>query len=155
MSSILNTWCKWPTHWKRPWCWEGLKAGGEGDDRGQDSWIAPPTQWVWVWTSSGKWWRTGKPAVLQSMGLPRVGHDWATEQRQQPTEKQGQTEMYHFIYSPLLSSNILSFLVTLWQGILNPLFPSSWHLVYLSFFIQGVLNILNKTCILLQGSLHS
>ena len=46
-------------HWKRPWCWEGLKAGGEGDDRGQDGWMASPTRWAWVWASSRSWWSTG------------------------------------------------------------------------------------------------
>ena len=66
---------------KRLWCWEGLKTGGEEDDRGQDGWMASLTQWTWVWASSGRWWRTGKPGVLQSMGLQRVGHNWATEQQ--------------------------------------------------------------------------
>ena len=42
------------THWKRPWCWETLKAG-EGDNRGWNGWMASPTQWTWVWTSSGSW----------------------------------------------------------------------------------------------------
>ena len=65
--------------WKRPWCWERLKAGGEGDDRGWDGWMASPTRWTWVWVSSGSWWWTGKPGVLQCMGLQRVGHDWMTE----------------------------------------------------------------------------
>ena len=55
------------THWKRPWCWERLKAGREGDDRGWDGWIASPTQWTWVWAISGSWWWTGKPGMLQSM----------------------------------------------------------------------------------------
>ena len=64
---------------KRPWCWEGLKAGGEGDDRGWDGWMASPTQWTWVWVNSGSWWWTGRPGMLQSMGLQRVGHNWATE----------------------------------------------------------------------------
>ena len=61
----------WPPdvkNWKRPWCWERLKAGGEGDDRGWDGWKASLTRWTWVWVSSGSWWRTGKPGVLQSMG---------------------------------------------------------------------------------------
>ena len=78
-SNILATWCKELTHWKRPWCWERLKVGGEGDDRGWDGWMASPTQWTWVWISSGSWWWTGRPGVLQSMGLQRVGHDWVTE----------------------------------------------------------------------------
>ena len=59
----------------RPWCWERLKAGGEGDDRGRDSWMASPTQWTWVWVSPRSWWWTGKPGTLQSKGLQRVRHD--------------------------------------------------------------------------------
>ena len=78
-SNTLATWCKELTHWKRPWCWERFKAGGEGDDRGWDGWMESPTQWTWVWASSRSWWWTGKPGVLQSMGSQRVGHDWATE----------------------------------------------------------------------------
>ena len=64
---------------KRPWCWEWLKAGEEGDDRGWDGWMASLTQWTWVWVSSRSWWWIGKPGVPQSMGLQRGGHDWATE----------------------------------------------------------------------------
>ena len=75
----LATWCEEVTHLKRPWCWERLKAGGEGDDRGWDGWIASLTQWTWVWVDSGSWWWTGRPGVLQSMGSQRVRHDWATE----------------------------------------------------------------------------
>ena len=63
------------THWKKPWCWEGLGAG-EGDDRGWDGWMASPTQWTWVWVNSRSWWWTGRPGVLQFMGSQRVGHDW-------------------------------------------------------------------------------
>ena len=54
-SNTLATWCEEPTHWKRPWCWERLKAGGEGDNRGWDGWMASLTQWTWVWVSSGGW----------------------------------------------------------------------------------------------------
>ena len=78
-SNTLATWCGELTHWKRPWCWEGLGAGGEGDDRGWDDWMASPTRWAWVWVNSGSWWWTGRPGVLQFMGSQRVGHDWATE----------------------------------------------------------------------------
>ena len=76
---MLATWCEELTHWKRPWCWERLRAGGEGDDRGWDSWMASLTQWTWVWVNSGNWWWTRRPGVLQSMGLQRVAHDWVTE----------------------------------------------------------------------------
>ena len=58
------------THWKRPWHWERLKAGGEGNDRGWDGWMASLTWWTWVWVSSGSWWWTGKPGMPQ-----KVGHD--------------------------------------------------------------------------------
>ena len=64
-------------HWKRPWCWEGLEAGGEGDDRGWDGWMASPTRWTWVWVNSEA--GDGQGGVLQFMGSQRVGHDWATE----------------------------------------------------------------------------
>ena len=78
-SNTLATWNKELTHWKRPWCWERLRAGGEGDNRGWDGWMASLTQWTWVWVNSGSWWWTGRPGVLQSMGSQRVGHDWITE----------------------------------------------------------------------------
>ena len=78
-SSTLATSCEELTHWKGPWCWEGLGTGGEGDDRGWDGWMASPTQWVQVWVDSGSWWWTGGPGVLRFMGLQRVGQDWATE----------------------------------------------------------------------------
>ena len=75
----LATWCKEMTHWKSPWCWERLRAGGEGDDRGWDGWMASSTQWTWVWVNSWSWWWTGRSGVLRFMGLQRVGHNWATE----------------------------------------------------------------------------
>ena len=72
----------WVTHLKRPWCWERLKVGGEGDNRGWGGWMASLTQWIWVWANSGKLWRTGKPGMLQFMGSQRVRHDLVTEQQQ-------------------------------------------------------------------------
>ena len=71
-SNTLVTWWKEPTYWKRPWFWERLKAKGEGSGKGWDSWVASLTQWTSAGASSGRWWRTGKPGVLQSMGLQRV-----------------------------------------------------------------------------------
>ena len=75
----------WPPHMKswligkyldagRDW-----GAGGEGDDRGWGIWMASLTRWTWVWENSGSWWWTGRPGMLQFMGLQRVRHDWATE----------------------------------------------------------------------------
>ena len=67
-------------NWKRPWCWEILRAGGEGSDGGWDDWMALSTQWTWVWVNSRSWWCvTGRPGVLQFMGLQRVGHNWVSE----------------------------------------------------------------------------
>ena len=57
---------------KRPWCWERLKAGGEGDDRRWDCWMVSPTQWTWVWVNSSSWWWTGRPGMLWSMESQRV-----------------------------------------------------------------------------------
>ena len=68
-SSTLATWCEELTHLKKPWCWERLKVGGEGDDRGWDCWMASSTPWIWVSVNSRSWWWTGRPGVLQSMGL--------------------------------------------------------------------------------------
>ena len=76
---LLATWCEELTHLKRPWCWERLKAGGEGDNRGWDGWMASPIQWTWVWVSSANWWWTERPGTLESMGLQRVPQDWMTE----------------------------------------------------------------------------
>ena len=79
-SSTLATSCEELTHWKRPWFWEGLEAGGEGDDRGWNGWMASLTWWTWLWVNSGSWWWTGRPGMLQFTGSQWVGHDWATEQ---------------------------------------------------------------------------
>ena len=78
-SNTLATWCNELTPWKTPWCWEGLRAGGKRDNQGWDDWMASLTQWAWVWTSSGSWWWTGKPGMLQFMRSQRVNMIWATE----------------------------------------------------------------------------
>ena len=70
---------RWADSLKQPLCWEGLKVGGEGDDRGWESWMASLTRWTWGWVNSGSWWWIGKPGMLESMGFQRVRHDWATE----------------------------------------------------------------------------
>ena len=67
-SSSLATWCEELTHWKRPWCWKRLKAGGEGDDREWDGWMASLTQWPWAWVNSRSWWGTGKPVCCSPCG---------------------------------------------------------------------------------------
>ena len=79
-SSILVFWCEQSTYWKSPWCWERLMAGEEGV-RGWDDWMASLMQWTWTWENFMRWWGTGRPGVLQSMRLQRVGHNCATEQQ--------------------------------------------------------------------------
>ena len=76
---LSTTSCQELTHWKRPWCWEGLGTGGEGDDRGWDGWMASLTRWTWVWVYSGSWRWTGRPGLLRFMGSQKVGHNLATE----------------------------------------------------------------------------
>ena len=71
-SNTLATSCEELTHWKRPWCWEGLGTGGEGDDRGWDGWMASSTRCTWVWVKSRSWWRTGRPGVQSRTWLS----DW-------------------------------------------------------------------------------
>ena len=78
-SNTWASWCKEPTHWKRLWCCVRLKAGGEGDNRGWDGWMASLMWSTWVWVGSGSWWWTGNLGMLQSTGSQRVGHDWTTE----------------------------------------------------------------------------
>ena len=75
-STLATSWEEL-THWKRLWCWEGLGAGGEGDHRGWEGWMASLTWWPWVWVNSGSWW--WMPGVLWFMASQRVGHDWVTE----------------------------------------------------------------------------
>ena len=67
---------------EKTWCWKRLKVGREGDNRGWDDWMASLTQWTWVWENSRRFWRTGKPYVLQFMELQRVRHNWMIEQQQ-------------------------------------------------------------------------
>ena len=78
-SNTLATWCRELTHLQRPWCWERLRAGEEGDNRGWDSWMASLIHWTWIWINSRGWWWTGRPGRLQPIGSQRVRHDWATE----------------------------------------------------------------------------
>ena len=91
-SNTSATWCEELTHLKRSWCWERLRAGREGDNRGWDGWMASLTRWTWVWVDSGSWWWTGRPGVLWFMGLQRVEHDWVTELNW--TESWAQAEMF-------------------------------------------------------------
>ena len=116
-SNTLATWCKELTHWKRPWCWERLKAGGEGDNRVWDSWMASLTQWTWVWAIFRSWGWTRKPGVLQSMGSQRVRHDWATKLNRRtmlPSAEVGSNFVYFCRASVKLDRNCARFSSSLW-----------------------------------------
>ena len=65
---IFNHWYEEPTRWKRPWCWERFRVGGEEDDRGRDGWMEFLIQWTWVWASSSSWWWARKFGLLKSIG---------------------------------------------------------------------------------------
>ena len=132
-SNTLATWWEELTPWKRLWCWARLKAG-EGDDRGWDGWMASPTRWTWVWVSSGSWWWTGKPGVLQSLGSQRVWPDWVTELN--GTELKG-----------LACNSINGHKVVLWaiSSVKIRSFPT-WHL---SFFLSSSLNFFQTLGIIL------
>ena len=78
--NTLAAWYEELIHWERPWCWERLKAKGEGDDRRWDGYAALLTQWIWTWANSRRHWTTGKPGMLQSMRLQSQTKlsDWTT-----------------------------------------------------------------------------
>ena len=100
-SNTLASWWEELTHLKRPWCWERLKTGGEGDDRGWDGWMASSTQWTWVRVNSGNWWWTGRTYVLQFMGSQRVGHDCEAELNWIPRNSQESSPPPQFNFSAL------------------------------------------------------
>ena len=112
------------THWKRPWCCEGLGAGGEGDNRRRDGWMASLTRWTWVWVNSGSWWWTGRPGVLWFMGSQGVGHDWVTELNWTDSpcgcKELDMTEWFyfHFILGLMQSRQIL-YLLSHWKSRIN------------------------------------
>ena len=97
----LASWCEELTHLKRPWWWERLRVGGEGDDRGWNGCMASPTQWTWVWVNYRSWWCTRKSGMLQSMGLQIVRHDWVSELNWIELSSRNQ------IYSPFSSTYFL------------------------------------------------
>ena len=106
-SNTLATSWEELTHWKRPWCWEGLGAGGEGDDRGWDGWMASLTLWIGVWVNSGSWWWTGRPGVLWFMGSQRVGHDRATELSWNDSVIYIHTYIYVYVYKNIFKMSFL------------------------------------------------
>ena len=114
-SNTLATWCEELTHLKRPWCWERLKVGGEGDDRGWDAWMASLTWWTWVWVSSGSWWWTGKLGVLQCIISQRVRQDFSLG-----FSNAYKCTHFNFIYANIFSLNFIKLNSTqLWGEWIN------------------------------------
>ena len=96
----------------RLWCWQRLKAGEGEDDRGWDGWMASPTQWTWVWVSSGSWWWTGKPGVLWSTGSQRDTTEWLNW-----TELScWRTELTEFLGWGSGMKSVVRFILLLWPG---------------------------------------
>ena len=120
-SNTLATWCEELSRWKRLWCWERLKVGRQGDKKGWDCWMVSLAQWIWVWVNSGSCWWTGRPGVLQSMGLQRVRHDWATDliwfttakirpQSQRPSTYEWIKDViYNGVYSAMRKEDIFTY----------------------------------------------
>ena len=123
-AEILASWCKELTHWKRSWCWERLKVGGEGDNRGWDGWMASLT---W-WTRVCRWWRTGMPGMLQSMELQRVRHNWKLSNSK---DIHGYLYVYNKVnLRPLVSHWCVSFLCILPPYLLFLIFWNSTDIVF-------------------------
>ena len=123
-SNTLATWCEELTHLKSLWCWERLKVGGEGDDRGWDGWMTSPTQWIWVWANSGSWWWTGRPGVLQSLGSQRVRHDWATELNWTELKNMSSCLGFRIWEIYINTPSLMKTLVFLFA---KHVFPVTWH----------------------------
>ena len=132
----LATSCKELTPWKRPWCWEGFGAGGEGDNRRWDGWMASLSRWIWVWVNSGSWWWTGRPGVLLFIGSKIVGHNWVTELN----------------WTELNNSNIEHLFVCLQAicmfSLAKSLFIFSAYFFKIGLFVFLILNYMNCLCIL-------
>ena len=77
--NTLPTWCEVVTPRKDPDAGKDWRQGKKGTTGGWDGWMASPTRWTWVWTSSRSWWWTEKHCVLLSMGFQRIRQDWVTE----------------------------------------------------------------------------
>ena len=124
----------WPPDTKSWFTWKDphlkrLKTGGERDHRGWDGWMASPTQWTWVWVNSGSWWWTGRPGVLQSMGLQRIGHDWVMELNW--TEHEAQKPM-SYSHSSKTNQNVFSIYLWHWSFNFTPSSLLTYHLCHQS-----------------------
>ena len=142
--SSLATSCEELTHWKRPWCWEGLRAGGEGDNTGWDCWMASLTRWMWVWVNSGSWWWTGRPGLLWFMGSQRVRHNWVTDLNWVHLSSVGGLWLVYVrfpwqVFS--LTAGWLRLRFVMWAGSLGwPSFLGSWYKINFINFSSRMLH---------------
>ena len=108
----------WPpieelTHLKRPWFWERLKAGGEGDDRGWAGWMVSLTRWTWVWVNSGSWWWTGRPGVLCVVhGVPK-NQRWLSDWTELKCEVKLKPQIFIYDFQILKVLNTHHFIISL------------------------------------------
>ena len=116
--NCTTTSCEELTHWKRLWCWEGLGAGGKGDNRGWDGWMASLSRWTWVWVNSGSWWWTGRPGVLRFTGSQRVRDDWVPEMNW--------TEYLNHLLRLLMSKRLFPKLLLQWSHPFSLLTNQFW-----------------------------
>ena len=93
--NTLATWCEKPIHWKRPWYWKRLKAGGEGDDKGQDGWMASSTQWAWVWAYSGRQWSSPPGSSVHRILQARILGWVAIPFSRESSQPRDQTQVSH------------------------------------------------------------
>ena len=121
-SNTLATWCEELTHWKRPQCWERLKTGVEGDDRGWNGWMASLTPWTWVWVSSGSWWPTGSLACCSPWGRKESDTIQWLNWTQMYAEPSCPHWVYRDEYFPLYSVRAILYLQ---PPLVLPLFSSS------------------------------
>ena len=104
ISNTLATWYEELSPWKRPWCWKRLKAGGEGDDRGWDGWMASLTRWTSVWANSRSWWWTGKLVCCSPWGRRELD---TTEQLNWLTDNMGKCTLPSYLFTHLAVSDSL------------------------------------------------
>ena len=104
ISNTLATWYEELSPWKRPWCWKRLKAGGEGDDRGWDGWMASLTRWTSVWANSRSWWWTGKLVCCSPWGRRELD---TTEQLNWLTDNMGKCTLPAYLFTHLAVSDSL------------------------------------------------
>ena len=152
-SNTLATWCEKPTLWKRSWCWEWLKAG-EGDGRWGDGWMTSLTYCTWAWENSRRWWRTGKPVKVQSMGSQRVRRDWVTEQEKKERIKIKPKVRYSDILISL-QNNVLHLHIAWWTFV--QMFVYSYRYVGLPnpshlCFMNNILGVLLPSFIIYTKS---